>query len=72
MERSRFVAKKQQVRFVAWNVNDGPSVKEGADVWERIVRDLEHGDVNAAAARLRRNMEQSLAEIAEKLQATVP
>ena len=45
---------------------------EGADVWERIGQDLDQGDVNAAAAKLRRNMEQSLAEIAEELRAQVP
>ncbi|WP_428116636.1 AAA family ATPase [Candidatus Poriferisodalis sp.] len=72
MVSSGLVAKKQQARFVAWNVNDGPSMMEGADVWERIGQDLNQGDVNAAAARLRRNMEQSLAEIAEELGAQVP
>ena len=72
MVRSGLVTKKQQARFVAWNVNDGPSMMEGADVWERIGQDLDQGDVNAAAARLRRNMERSLAEIAEELGAQVP
>ncbi len=71
MVSSGLVAKKRQTRFVGWNVNDGPSVMEGADVWERIDQDLDQGDVNAAAAKLRRNMEQSLAEIAEGLGAQV-
>ena len=72
MVNSGLVTKKRQTRFVGWNVNVGPSVMEGADVWERIGKDLDQGDVNAAAARLRRNMEQSLSEIAEELGAQVP
>jgi hypothetical protein len=71
MVSSGLVAKRRQTRFVGWKVNDGPSVMEGADVWGRIGQDLDQGNVNAAAATLRRKMEQSLAEIAEGLGAKV-
>lgn len=71
MVRSGLIKKKQQARFVAWNVNDGPSMRESSDDWERLREDLDRCDINAAAARLRRNMERSLAEIAENLSAPV-
>jgi RecF/RecN/SMC N terminal domain len=59
-------AGKQHARFYGWTVADGPLYDQG-DVWARIEEDLAAGDVNGAAHKLRRHMEASTADIAEKI-----
>lgn len=72
MARSGLIAKDRQVHFINWNVDDGPALMEGEDFWERIDHDLDTDDVSAAAARLRRNFEAALADLAGELMASVP
>lgn len=72
MQQSGLVSKPHQSRFLSWSVETGPVVMEGSDFWDRIDEDLDGDDVSSAAARLRRNVEARLAEIAEQLGGMVP
>lgn len=59
------------VALQGWNVETGPVLDAGADVWERIEMDLKGGDVPGAAARLRRFFEFASRELANSLGAKV-
>jgi len=72
MQKSGLVAKSRQVHFLKWNVDDGPAVMEGDDFWDRIAADIDADDVSAGAARLRRNLEGALADLADELGGLVP
>lgn len=54
-----------------WTLAMGPSVNEHKDVWARIDADLDAGDVNAAAAKLRWVAEEFFYESCGKLHATI-
>lgn len=66
------VQRNRHARFVNWTLNDGPIVAEGSDVWDQIAKDLVHDDVSPAAARLRRHLESTLADVADRMSAQVP
>lgn len=72
MQKSGLVSKRNQVHFLRWTVEDGPVVMEGEDFWDRIAEDLNADNVSGAAARLRRNLESVLGELAEDLHGLVP
>jgi hypothetical protein len=72
MQQSALVSKPNQSRFLGWSVETGPVVMEGSDFWDRIDEDLDRHDVSSAAARLRRNVEARLADVAEQLGGMVP
>ncbi len=71
MQRAGLVGSKNQVRFFGWTVEEGPTHEDGLDVWDKIQKDLDRDDVPAAAARLRRNVESMLKELARDLQGKV-
>ena len=58
------------VAFHSWSVQTGPIVQEPAGVWERIASDVVTGDIEVAAARLRRHLEFVAGELADELGAT--
>lgn len=66
MESAGLITRKQQARFYGWTVDDGP-LSEQVDVWNRINLDLNSGDINGAAHKLRRHLEASTADIAEAI-----
>jgi hypothetical protein len=51
-------------------VQTGPIVEQLANVWEKINSDVAKGDVDAAAARLRRHLEYVSGELADEIGAT--
>jgi hypothetical protein len=55
----------------SWAVETGPVLDEATDVWPRIEKELDAGDVPAAAARLRRYAEFVARELADNLGAQV-
>jgi recombinational DNA repair ATPase RecF len=71
MQTSGLIAKAAQARFLHWTVDAGPALEEGEDFWDKIGSDLEDDDVSAAAARLRRNLEANLADLADALSGQV-
>lgn len=70
MQSSGLVAKVAQAKFHSWTVDGGP-VYEEANFWDKVDSDLSKDDVSAAAARLRRNLELVLADLAENLHGQV-
>jgi recombinational DNA repair ATPase RecF len=57
--------------FYNWNIDTGPRVNDAVEMWDRIEEDLQKNEVPAAAARLRRGLEQFFAEACDSLQAEV-
>lgn len=66
MRSAGLVTSSTMARFSAWSVDVGPTVGTG-DFWTAIETDLSAGDVSAAAAKLRRALEASAADITESL-----
>jgi hypothetical protein len=63
------VESKAGVAFHSWSVQTGPIVEQLADVWAKIETDVAKGDIDAAAARLRRHLEYVAGEIADEITA---
>jgi recombinational DNA repair ATPase RecF len=63
---------KQMLKFSNWSVEDGPMIHYEADMWGRIQADLDIDDVSAAAAKLRRGMEEFSRFVCHNLKAYVP
>ncbi len=58
--------------IITTHEDDGPAVMKGDDFWDRIGDGIDGDDVSAGAARLRRNLEGALADLASELGAFVP
>jgi energy-coupling factor transporter ATP-binding protein EcfA2 len=71
MQSSGLVTKAAQVRLHSWTVDDGPAYEEAGDFWDKIDSDLAKSDVPPAAARLRRNLESIMADLAAALHGQV-
>jgi len=71
MQASGLVTKAAQARFHGWNVDNGPAYEEAGNFWEKIDSDLAKSDVPPAAARLRRNLESVLADLAGSVRGLV-
>ncbi|BBZ06830.1 hypothetical protein MDOR_09990 [Mycolicibacterium doricum] len=71
MQSSGLIRRRAQARFHGWNVDRGPVYGEGQDFWAQIDADLAKDDVPAAAHKLRRNLEASLADIAAAIQGRI-
>ena len=67
MQTEGLVESKGGVAFHSWSVQTGPIVEEAADVWDRIEADVEKGEIDVAAGRLRRHMEYVSGELADGL-----
>lgn len=68
---SRLIPRRASVEFLDWNVDTGPICAVSGDIFERIDKDLAKGDVNGAAAKLRRYLEFRTHEAAQALQAKI-
>jgi hypothetical protein len=67
MRSSGLIGRQSLVRFHGWSVDGGPLYGSVGDFWEQIGADLGRDDVPSAAHKLRRNLEASMADIAEDL-----
>ena len=67
MQTEKLVRRKETMVFSRWSVQTGPIVQEMAGTWDAIESDLDRGEVDVAAARLRRHMEYVASELAERL-----
>lgn len=66
------VSRKQMLKFSNWDVTTGPLIDYEADMWSKIEADLLRDDVPAAAAKLRRGMEEFCRIMCDSLKALVP
>ncbi len=71
MQSSGLLTKAAQAHFHGWTVDDGPAHEVGSDFWDKIDADCARNDVPAAAARLRRNLESIMTELAAALRGHV-
>lgn len=71
MQAAGLIGRQSLARFHSWSVDGGPLYGQGGDFWAQIEADLAKADVPAAAHKLRRNLEASMADIAAGLQAKV-
>ena len=66
------VNSKEITEFYNWNVTTGPlHFNYQVEIWDPINKDLEKNDIPAAAARLRRGLEQFFGMVCNDLQAPV-
>ncbi len=72
LKSAGIVPGKQMLKFSNWDVDEGPDVHYEADMWGRIQKDLDNDDVPAAAAKLRRGMEEFSRYVCHSLKASVP
>lgn len=66
------VTHKTTMEFFNWSLSAGPQVSAEVDQWKRIERDLDDGDISAAAAKLRRGAEEFFASTCDALRGKVP
>jgi hypothetical protein len=71
MQSSGLISRRALARFHSWSVDGGPLYGQREDFWAQIDADLANDDVPGAAHKLRRNLEASMADIADNLQAKV-
>ena len=72
MHTEGLVKATRGVAFHSWSVQTGPIVGQTEDVWDQIECDIAKGEIDVAAARLRRHMEYVSGELADSLIATPP
>jgi len=72
MQTEGLVEAKAGVAFHSWSVQTGPIVEQAAGVWEQIEADVAKGEMDVAAARLRRHMEYIAGDLADQLGARPP
>ncbi len=70
LQKSGLIPRGNVARFYGWTVLDGP-IHEDTDFWDKIDAELAVDDVPAAAARLRRNLESIMTDVAASLGAQV-
>jgi hypothetical protein len=71
MQASGLISTKSQARFHGWTVQGGPVYDQGADIWTHIDTALANEDVPTAAHKLRRYLEATASDLAERLRAPV-
>lgn len=71
MQSAGLIGKHAQARFHGWTVDGGPIYEPGNDYWDQIAADLANDDVPAAAHKLRRNLEVTMAELAASVRGQV-
>jgi energy-coupling factor transporter ATP-binding protein EcfA2 len=70
--RSEGVVKRDGIlEFYNWDINCGPQVNYGADMWKQIDEDLKKNDVPSAAGKLRRGSEEFFGMVCDSIQAKV-
>ena len=72
MGQEGLVSSGNSIVFRGWSVQTGPVFEQESGVWSQLNDDLLKGDIEAAAARLRRHLEYIFADLADGLGAYVP
>lgn len=71
LQDESLVSSSGYIEFPRWSVDAGPSVETEGGLWDRIGADLDRGDVNGAAARLRNGNERFFETMCAQLRASV-
>lgn len=71
LKAAAVVQRRDMIHFVNWTIETGPIIDQIRDLWERIQEALDRGDVNDAAARLRRGCEHYFETVCDALNAPV-
>ncbi|MFA5167248.1 MAG: AAA family ATPase [Candidatus Omnitrophota bacterium] len=71
MRTEGLIGSRAAVQFRTWNVDQGPTRWDGADLWGKISEYLNSNDVRAAAALLRHYLEYESWELCHRLRAPV-
>lgn len=71
LRNAGLVNSKGIVQFYGWDFASGPLLSEITNLWELINQDLGKGDVSAAAAKLRRGLEEFSYHACDSLEAKV-
>ena len=61
------VRKSRMLEFYGWDLDTGPKVRAGVDMWDRIQAELADDDIVAAAGRLRNGLEQFFEDICDSI-----
>lgn len=72
LENAKVITRDNVVHFKNWDINHGPFVEAGKDVWDAIITKLEHGDKNEGIADLRYYLEETFSDICNKYRLKVP
>lgn len=67
MQTEGLVDSKGGMQFHSWSVQTGPIVEQASAVWDQIEADVDKGEIDVAAGRLRRHMEFVAGELADGL-----
>lgn len=72
LRRVQFVSDRvNMLEFLGWSIQSGPTTVIVPEVWDKIEKDLEDNDVNAAAAKLRHWAESFFRTVCDSLQIPV-
>ena len=59
------------IELYNWTLEHGPYLNSTIDMWDKIEEDLERGDVNSAAFKLRRGSEEFFRDVCNQLGSSV-
>ena len=62
---------RQMIELYNWTLEHGPYLNSTIDMWDKIEEDLERGDVNSAAFKLRRGSEEFFRDVCNQLGSSV-
>ena len=65
------IASHSETKFWGWTVDTGPVTSDGSEFWDLIDAEIKQDEINAAAARLRRNLEATLSDLTVSLRGRV-
>lgn len=65
------VNSRQMIELYNWTLEHGPYLNSTVDMWDKIEEDLERGDVNSAAFKLRRGSEEFFRDVCNQLGSSV-
>lgn len=72
LESQGVVAKKNIIHFKTWNIEHGPYVEIGSNIWDAINNHLDKGEKNEAIGLMRYYMEEFFSDICAKYKLKVP
>lgn len=72
MKSAGLVSGKTSLSFHGWTIDTGPLVESHREIWDDIAAALDKGDVDVAAAALRRHLEYVSRHLADQVAAAVP
>ena len=72
LEAQKVVLKSNIIHFKCWDIDHGPYVEVGSNIWDAINNHLAKGEKNEAIGLMRYHMEEFFADICEKYKLMVP